>query len=60
MRFKELWIPRVIGSIQRHTLDFQKGFPLRCGYISAHFKEPDLVLIILKEASINFLGACPP
>ena len=27
-------------------LIFQKGFPLRSGYISTHFKEPDYCLFI--------------
>ena len=27
---------------------FLKGFPLGCGYISTHFKEPEMVQIIVK------------
>ena len=26
-----------------HTQDFSKRFPLECGYISTHFKEPEMV-----------------
>jgi len=29
---------------------FQKGFPLKCRYISAYFMEPEMVLIIVKGA----------
>ena len=27
---------------QRHIQDFSKGFPPGCGFISAHFKEPEM------------------
>ena len=34
---------------------YQKGFQLSYGYISAHFKEPEMVLIILgKEYELSW------
>ena len=38
---------------------FLKGLPLRCGYISAQFKEPEMVLIIGK-GELAFLGRTLP
>ena len=30
-----------------HRIFFKKGFPQGCGYISTHFKEPEMVQIII-------------
>ena len=52
MRFELIFVVKrvvlyfyVYAASQGHT---QKVFPPRCRYISAHFKEPEMVLIIVK------------
>ena len=38
---------------------FSKEFPLRCGCISAHFKEPEMALIFVKGARAFLVDARP-